>query len=420
MGLALVFLFVRSGKNFRLTCTVFLDTSSTAGSPVIVRCTGTDRKIQQSLDCRRSQNKQKGLNRWTNRPRWTTWSGRTSELQENKGLFFCCLTERQNFLAVALFRSLTWEILPLSCIIFLEIMPLAAKFSCCKIPCTCDTGNNPYKNSHEYSWESHEILMRKWKLSTILMRISWAFHQISWESHEIFIFTWKLERFLMRFSSFHELLMRFLLSFSWDSRDFFHVKIGTLSHENLMRMSRDSHEHIWAFSHENPEFGDWCLHWILMRFSWDSHEAEIFSRDSHESAVVSWASHEILTRFSRDSHEILTRFLWDSHEIQVYRYNEHKPNPSFLFFNFFFVRLATFCEVTLAAKKINNIFCIYIYKNLLKSDSHSLIQTLPLLVAHNTSLVKLKLHHSPQTVKFDLRLASVMYTEKKKEEHWVC
>ena len=151
--------------------------------------------------------------------------------------------------------------------------------------------------------------MRKWKLSTILMRISWAFHQISWESHEIFVFTWKLERFLMRFSSFHELLMRFLMSFSWDSREsFFHVKIGTLSHENLMRMSRDSHEHFWAFSHENSEYGDWCLHGILMRFSWDSHEVEIFSRDSHESAVVSWASHEILTIFSRDSYEILTRF----------------------------------------------------------------------------------------------------------------
>ena len=37
---------------------------------------------------------------------------------------------------------------------------------------------------------------------------------------------------------------------------FFHVKIGTLSHENLMRMSRDSHEHFWAFSHENSEYGD--------------------------------------------------------------------------------------------------------------------------------------------------------------------
>ena len=28
---------------------------------------------------------------------------------------------------------------------------------------------------------------------------------------------------------------------------FFHVKIGTLSDENLMRMSRDSHEHFGRF-----------------------------------------------------------------------------------------------------------------------------------------------------------------------------
>ena len=34
MGLALFFLFVRSGENFRLTCTVSLDASSTAGSIV--------------------------------------------------------------------------------------------------------------------------------------------------------------------------------------------------------------------------------------------------------------------------------------------------------------------------------------------------------------------------------------------------
>ena len=177
--------------------------------------------------------------------------------------------------------------------------------------------------------------MRKWKLSTILMRISWAFHQISRESHEIFVFTWKLERFLMRFSSFHELLVRFLMSFSWDSHEsFFHVKIGTLSHENLMRMSRDSHEHFWAFSHENYEYGDWCLHWILMRFSWDSHKAEIFSRDSHESAVVSWASHEILMRLSRDSYEILTRFRYTGIT------NTNPIHPIFLQL-FFFVRLAT-------------------------------------------------------------------------------
>ena len=196
------------------------------------------------------------------------------------------------------------------------------------------------------------------------------------------------------------------MRFSWV---FFYVKIGTLSHENLMRMSRDSHEHFWAFSHENSEYGDWCLHWILMRFSWDSHEAEIFSRDSHESAVVSW-----------DSHKILMIFLWDSHEIQVYRYNEHKPNPSFLFFNFFFVRLATFCEVTLAAKKSTTSSAYVSIKTCLSQTATVSFKHFHCLT-HNTSLVKLKLHHSPQTVKFDLRLASVMYTErKKKEEHCEC
>ena len=198
--------------------------------------------------------------------------------------------------------------------------------------------------------------MRKWKLSTILMRISWAFHQISWESHEIFVFTWKLERFLMRFSSFHELLMRFLMSFSWDfswvSHEILVSLLFTWKLERfLMRISWECHEILMSI------FGRFLMKTLNMEidacteFSWVSHEAEIFSRDSHESAVVSWASHEILMRFSRDSHEIITRFLWDSHEIQVYRYNEHKPNPSFLFFNFFFVRLATFCEVTLAAIK---------------------------------------------------------------------
>ena len=46
---------------------------------------------------------------------------------------FCCLTERQNFLAVALFPSLTLEILPLSWIITKEIMSPAAKFPTCRI-----------------------------------------------------------------------------------------------------------------------------------------------------------------------------------------------------------------------------------------------------------------------------------------------
>ena len=144
------------------------------------------------------------------------------------------------------------------------------------------------------------------------MRISWAFHQISWESHEIFVFTWKLERFLMRFSSFHELLVRFLMSFSWDSREsFFTWKLERF----LKRISWECHEILMSIFQRflmktlNMEI-DACT-----EFSWDSHEAEIFSRDSHESAVVSWASHEILMRFLRDSHEILTRFSWDYHEI---------------------------------------------------------------------------------------------------------
>ena len=145
-------------------------------------------------------------------------------------------------------------------------------------------------------------------------------------------------------------------AFSWES------------HENVMRFSWA----FWAFSHENSEYGDWCLHWILMRFSWDSHEAEIFSRDSHESAVVSWASHEILMRLSRDSYEILTRFRYTGIT---------NTNPIHPFFSSTF--FCTTCYVSWSepgCKKINNIFCIYIYKNLLKSDSHSLIQTLPLLV----------------------------------------
>ena len=149
-----------------------------------------------------------------------------------------------------------------------------------------------------------------------------------------------------------------------------------------------------------------------MRFSWDSHEAEIFSRDSHESVVVSWASHEILMRFSQDSYEILTRFRYTG----ITNTNPIHPFFSSTFFLYDLLRFVKWPWL----QKINNIFCIYIYKNLLKSDSHSLIQTLPLLVAHNTSLVKLKLHHSPQTVKFDLRLASVMYTEKKGGTLWVC
>ena len=57
------FSFVRSGEYFWWTCTVWLsfEASSTAGSSVVVRCAGMDRANQRSLDCCRSQNKQKML-----------------------------------------------------------------------------------------------------------------------------------------------------------------------------------------------------------------------------------------------------------------------------------------------------------------------------------------------------------------------
>ena len=195
---------------------------------------------------------------------------------------------------------------------------------------------------------SHEIFLLSWASREIshefLMRFSW-----------VFFFTWKLERFLMRISwECHEILMSIFGRFL--------MKTLNMEIDACTEFSWDSHEIVTRlkFSHE-----------ILMRVQW-SHE--LLTR-------FSWDSHEILMRLSRDSHDIITRFLWDYHEIQVYRYNEHKPiHPFFSSTFFFFVRLATFCEVTLAAKKINNIFCIYIYENLLKSDSHSLIQTFPLLV----------------------------------------
>ena len=250
---------------------------------------------------------------------------------------------------------------------------------------------------HGFDWHSWNNSLTKILMSTHenLMRFSWEnenCQRFSWESHELFT---KSHENLTRFSFSREnwnvfswdflAFMSFSWDFSWVSHEilvslFFHVKIGTLSHENLMRMSRDSHEHFWAFSHENSEYGDWCLHWILieilMRFSRGLNFLTRFSWEC--SGLMSFS--RVLMRFSRDSHEIIMRFLWDSHEIQVYRYNEHKPNPSFLFFNFFF---CTTCYVLWSdpgCKKINNIFCIYIYKNLLKSDSHSLIQTFPLLV----------------------------------------
>ena len=209
------------------------------------------------------------------------------------------------------------------------------------------------ENCQRFSWESHELFTKShenltrfsfsrenWNVFSwdflAFMSFSWDY---SWVSHEILVslfFTWKLERFLMRISwECHEILMSIFGRFLMKT---LHMEI------------------------------DACT-----EFSWDSHRAEIFSRDSHESAVVSWASHEILMRLSRDSYEILTRFRYTGIT---------NTNPIHPFFSstFFF---CTTCYVWWSdpgCKKINNIFCIYIYKNLLKSDSHSLIQTLPLFV----------------------------------------
>ena len=151
------------------------------------------------------------------------------------------------------------------------------------------------------------------------MRISWDSHlkmkKVN-DSHEnLMSFLpnfMRISCFLMRFSSFHELLVWFLISFSWDSREIF-------SRESWNAFSWESHENVtrfpWAFlgvSSWNMDIDvctefSWDSHETIS-FSWDFHEAEIFSRDSHESAVVSWDSHEILMRSSRDPHDSLTRF----------------------------------------------------------------------------------------------------------------
>ena len=197
--------------------------------------------------------------------------------------------------------------------------------------------------------------MRKWKLSTILMRISWAFHQISWESHEIFVFTWKLERFLMRFSSFHELLVRFLMSFSWDSHEsFFTWKLERF----LMRISWKCHEILMSI------FGRFLMKTLNMEidacteFSWDSHEILTRLKFSHEILMrVQW-SHEILTRFSWDSYEILTRFRYT--RFRASYNNEHKPNPSFLFFNFFLSDLLRFVKWPWLQKNQQHLLHLYL------------------------------------------------------------
>ena len=89
----------------------------------------------------------------------------------------------------------------------------------------------------EFSWESHEILMRKWHSHEnfpILMRIS---HEVfcSWESHFSHE-NWKLIR--ISWDS-HEILMR-----KWHSHELFYWWESHFSHERwkLMRVSWDSHE----------------------------------------------------------------------------------------------------------------------------------------------------------------------------------
>ena len=93
-------------ENFRWTCTVSLDTSLLlhAGSSVVVRCAGIDRTNQRSLDCCRTQNKKKMLEQVHKK----TTLNRQNTGNAGRALFFCSLTERQNFLAAALFPSLTF------------------------------------------------------------------------------------------------------------------------------------------------------------------------------------------------------------------------------------------------------------------------------------------------------------------------
>ena len=149
------------------------------------------------------------------------------------------------------------------------------------------------------SWDSHENLMRfSWKNG---QQFSWEchelFHQISRESHEILIFTWKMERLLMRFSSFRELLMRYLMSFSWDSCEFFfHMKIWTFTPETLVRFSWVFYENFVRFSREFLDVFSWKS-WIYI---------EMLVLNSHEILMRLCHSHKILIRL-QCSHEILMR-----------------------------------------------------------------------------------------------------------------
>ena len=152
------------------------------------------------------------------------------------------------------------------------------------------------------------------KFSWVLVRISWEnenCQRFSWESHEHFT---KSHENLTRFSFSREnwnvfswdflAFMSFSWDFLWDSREFFfHVKIGTLSHEYVTRFS-------WAFL----GVFSWKLWiWRLM-IALNSHEILIRLNHSHEILTRLKFSHEILMRVQW-SHEILTRFSWESHKI---------------------------------------------------------------------------------------------------------
>ena len=166
--------------------------------------------------------------------------------------------------------------------------------------------------------------------------------RFSWESYELFT---KSHENLMRFSFSRENWNVFswdflaFMSFSWDFSWVSHEILVSLffSRENWNAFSWESHENVTRFSWAFLGVFSWKLWiWRLM-LALNSHEILMrFSRGWNFLTRFSWECSGLMS-FSRDSHEIIRRFLWDSHEIQVYRYNEHKPNPSFLFFNFFFL-----------------------------------------------------------------------------------
>ena len=195
-----------------------------------------------------------------------------------------------------------------------------------------------------------------------LMRFSWEnenCQRFSWESHELFT---KSHENLTRFSFSREnwnvfswdflTFMSFSWDFSWASHE---ILVSLFSRENWNAFSWESHENVTRFSWAFLGVFSWKLWiWRLM-LALNSHEILTRLKFSHEILMrVQW-SHELLTRFSWGSHKILMRISRDSYEILTrFRYTGiTNTNPIHPFFSstFFFVRLATFCEVTLAAKK---------------------------------------------------------------------